>query len=153
MTKTICPKCKNEIDYDVDCETIQCPQCGVKLRRKASQEDAELVKNIADVPLTEIQSDEAVQNDIAQEVNNADRKAINCRICGKQIYDTFEFCPYCGESVKNRCGNCGFEMRDGDRYCSQCGHPVEKRNKKRVKHVKVVQRSAKAPDKRAKKHC
>lgn len=128
----------------------QCPQCGVKLRRKASQKDADLVKNIADEPLTEMQADGAAQEGCAQEANNADGKAINCRICGKPIFDTFEFCPYCGESVKNRCGNCGFEMGDSDRYCSQCGHPVEKRNKKRVKQVKVVQRLAKAPDKHTK---
>lgn len=149
--KTICPNCKNKIDFDVDSEMMQCPQCGVKLRKKPLLQEVDLNKLI-EVPTAGVQADIGVadnDNDVEECENTAKSEGdmIDCPVCGRQISGKFGFCPYCGGAVRNRCANCGYEMADGDRYCPQCGHSIKKHNGKRVTRVKCASKSDKMQNK------
>jgi RNA polymerase subunit RPABC4/transcription elongation factor Spt4 len=48
-----------------------------------------------------------------------------CPGCGKALSSGFEFCPYCGRSLKKTCPACGKPVQDGWKVCPVCGATVD----------------------------
>lgn len=48
-----------------------------------------------------------------------------CGSCGKPLGAGFEFCPYCGKSLKRTCPACGKPVQDDWKACPACGAPVD----------------------------
>jgi hypothetical protein len=44
-----------------------------------------------------------------------------CPGCGKALGPGFEFCPYCGKSLKKTCPACGKPVQDDWKVCAACG--------------------------------
>jgi RNA polymerase subunit RPABC4/transcription elongation factor Spt4 len=48
-----------------------------------------------------------------------------CKGCGKPLGAGFEFCPYCGMSLKRGCPSCGKPVQDDWKVCPACGAPID----------------------------
>lgn len=46
-----------------------------------------------------------------------------CKSCGKELIQSYRFCPDCGASVPmvKNCINCGFELEASMKFCPECG--------------------------------
>jgi RNA polymerase subunit RPABC4/transcription elongation factor Spt4 len=44
-----------------------------------------------------------------------------CGSCGNPLGEGFEFCPYCGKSLKKACPSCGKPVQDDWKACPICG--------------------------------
>ncbi|NPD88323.1 MAG: zinc ribbon domain-containing protein [Asgard group archaeon] len=51
---------------------------------------------------------------------------LNCPHCNKELKEDFEFCPYCGKSIKLACANCKRELAEEFEFCPYCGDEVKK---------------------------
>ena len=49
-----------------------------------------------------------------------------CPHCNKELKEDFDFCPYCGKSVKLTCSNCNKELKEDFDFCPYCGHEIQK---------------------------
>ncbi len=47
-----------------------------------------------------------------------------CPKCGKVVIDSFNYCPFCGATIKRNCLNCGEPLVADARFCSKCGASV-----------------------------
>lgn len=55
-----------------------------------------------------------------------------CRVCGREINNSFAYCPFCGtETKKQVCSACDGELIEGAEFCVKCGLKIS--NKIRVK--------------------
>jgi RNA polymerase subunit RPABC4/transcription elongation factor Spt4 len=48
-----------------------------------------------------------------------------CKGCGKPLGPGFEFCPYCGKSLKKTCSACGKPVQDDWKVCPVCGAGID----------------------------
>jgi RNA polymerase subunit RPABC4/transcription elongation factor Spt4 len=55
-----------------------------------------------------------------------------CKGCGKPVAAGFEFCPYCGRSLKKACPSCGKPVQDDWKACPSCGAPIDPANIRQV---------------------
>ena len=48
---------------------------------------------------------------------------ISCQECGKEVEESFQFCPFCGKKlIKPKiCSNCGFKLKENFMFCPDCG--------------------------------
>ncbi|MCG3227679.1 MAG: zinc ribbon domain-containing protein [Candidatus Heimdallarchaeota archaeon] len=51
---------------------------------------------------------------------------LQCPHCDKELNEDFEFCPYCGKSIKLACSNCKRELAEDFEFCPYCGDEIEK---------------------------
>ena len=51
---------------------------------------------------------------------------LQCPHCNKKLNEDFEFCPYCGKSVKLACSNCKRELSEDFEFCPYCGDEIKK---------------------------
>jgi RNA polymerase subunit RPABC4/transcription elongation factor Spt4 len=50
---------------------------------------------------------------------------LQCPHCNKELNEDFEFCPYCGKSVKLACSNCKRELAEDFEFCPYCGDEIK----------------------------
>jgi hypothetical protein len=50
---------------------------------------------------------------------------VTCGSCGKPLGAGFEFCPYCGKSLKKTCPACGKPVQDDWKACAACGAAID----------------------------
>lgn len=50
----------------------------------------------------------------------------NCRECGREMYQFWRFCGYCGAASGRTCRRCSSQLpgEAGVRFCPECGAPV-----------------------------
>jgi len=48
-----------------------------------------------------------------------------CAGCGKPLGPGYEFCPYCGKSLKRACPVCGKPVQDEWKICAACGAAID----------------------------
>jgi len=51
---------------------------------------------------------------------------LQCPHCNKELKEEFEFCPYCGKSIKLACSNCKKELAEEFEFCPYCGDEIKK---------------------------
>lgn len=104
-----CPNCKNVICASDNEQIAKCNICG---------------KNYINPYFSKL--DDPGENEI---IENTDKEEnLVCRNCGKQVSNTFEYCPYCGTKMKVKCSNCGKLLGVGHRFCSYCGTAADKQS-------------------------
>ena len=49
---------------------------------------------------------------------------MECEKCGKQVDESFNLCPYCGETIEKQltCNNCGAVIKKDYSFCPRCGN-------------------------------
>ncbi|MGI6093368.1 MAG: double zinc ribbon domain-containing protein [Negativicutes bacterium] len=50
---------------------------------------------------------------------------LTCTMCGKNVKDEFNVCPYCGFTLKPECKNCGQHLSRDNKYCPTCQTPTD----------------------------
>jgi Double zinc ribbon len=50
---------------------------------------------------------------------------VTCGSCGKPLGAGFEFCPYCGKSLKRTCPACGKPVQEDWKACPACGAGID----------------------------
>ena len=50
---------------------------------------------------------------------------VTCGRCGKPLGAGFEFCPYCGKSLRKTCPACGKPVQDDWKACAACGAAID----------------------------
>ena len=51
---------------------------------------------------------------------------LQCPHCNKELKEDFEFCPYCGKSIKLACIKCKRELAEEFEFCPYCGEEIKK---------------------------
>ena len=51
---------------------------------------------------------------------------LQCPHCKKDLSEDFEFCPYCGKSLKMACSNCKKDLSEDFEFCPYCGDEIKK---------------------------
>jgi RNA polymerase subunit RPABC4/transcription elongation factor Spt4 len=46
---------------------------------------------------------------------------ISCSNCGALCLQDMDYCPKCGNKLRNSCSNCGADYSDDMNFCSKCG--------------------------------
>ena len=54
-----------------------------------------------------------------------DGPSVTCGSCGRPLGAGFEFCPYCGKSLRKTCPACGKPVQDDWKACAACGAAID----------------------------
>lgn len=55
-------------------------------------------------------------------INIVSKSTASCSHCGATTSEEFEFCPHCGENVKEVCADCNAELKKEWKCCPVCGN-------------------------------
>jgi RNA polymerase subunit RPABC4/transcription elongation factor Spt4 len=80
------------------------------------------------LPEAEIKVDKVTEPESSKNLPspNDTPQEIKCPHCNKMLKDEFDFCPYCGKSVKLVCSKCEKQLEEAFEFCPYCGEEVKK---------------------------
>ena len=63
--------------------------------------------------------------EILRVIGSQNRLEIPCPKCGTSLEEGFQFCPFCGTAINQRCAGCGKFLELGWKNCPYCGRKAK----------------------------